>query len=112
MVAISALGQMGSGAPVAYLAETKYQEAADPSAIGYVPAVSGDTNVIVYDARRARAAGGPTWDYLLDDLHAHASQFNAGLVAEFSAAPAGEQRVFVLPFAHASADARYDSLCP
>ncbi len=112
MVAISALGQMGSSAPKAYLAETKYQEATDPSALGYVPAVSGDTNVIGYDARRTRAAGGPTWDYLLDDLHAHASQFNAGLVAEFAAAPASEQRVFVLPFADASADPRYDSLCP
>ena len=112
MVAISALKQMGSAAPSAYLGEVKFDEAADHSALGYVAAVAADANVVSYDALRVRAAGGVTWNCLLDDLRAHASQFNTALVAEFGAAPADEQRVFVLPFALTSDDPRYDNLCP
>lgn len=113
-LALAALQRIGPAAPSAWLSEVRLDIAASGSTIGYLPALADDPAVITYDATRSSAgANGQTWEYLLANLRAHASQFTLAQVTAFSAAAPAQRRVFLLSFAAATSanDSRYDTLC-
>ncbi|MCE9576153.1 MAG: PIG-L family deacetylase [Deltaproteobacteria bacterium] len=107
------LTQLGAAAPDAYVSEARLDGTAETS-FGFVAVVPDDARAIHYDANRVTAgAGGATWNYVLKNLAAHASQFTPAQIAAFMAAPAAARSGYLLPAAEATgADARYDGLCP
>lgn len=112
-LAVLASKKMGTAAPTVWLAEVTMDIAPGETSIGYVQSVPTDAKVQAYDATRFLPTFGDTaWAFLLSNLRAHKSQFVDSRIAGFAAAPAAEQKVFVLPLTDVvDPDPRY-VLCP
>jgi len=111
---LSALGRLAIPPPTVYLVESHIDFSQDGSSVTFSAAVPEDTSIIAYDATRHLAQlNDSAWGYLLLNIQAYPSQFDAQFLSAVTAVPLAARRVFLLPLADANIppDSRYDNLC-
>ncbi len=112
-VVVIAIAELGAAAPTLRLLQSQADLPAPGQVNGMRAMVAADAAVVRLDATVARAGGGTLWDYLVEVLGLHASQFTDDEVAAFAAVAAAGRAVFWSPAPPPGADdPRYANLCP
>jgi hypothetical protein len=108
-----AIAELGAAAPTLRFLQSQAELPAPGQVTGMRAWVPADAAVVHLDADVARAGGGTLWDYLVETLALHASQFTDGEVAAFAAVAAAGRAVYWSPApALGTDDPRYANLCP
>ena len=68
-------------------------------------------NAVTWSAALLTWNASSTWQFLIDDVRAHASQFTSAQVEALAALPYEQKQVWLMP-ASAAAGAQYNAICP
>ena len=107
-----ALGTLGTAAPAAFLLETRVTSFQNQSAFQFSSVAPEDLRAFELDGNTPQPDGpGLTaWDFLLQDVKAHPSQFGGDALSSLSSVPAADRQVRLLPLSAFGPDPAY-SVC-